>query len=464
MQNINQEHPEYRANREVWKKYSDLYAGGEQFRKNAAAYLIRRNKEPSEVYVERLSRVFYENYAGSIIDWYAATLMTREPLLQFDGPSDRGTSFFNEFVTNCDLKGTSVAEFFRRRLADALVFGKSFIAIDFPKLPMSVSTRAEEDALGKSRAYLIDYSPQELINWGTDDNGRFEWVVLRTTHLQQGQSEGGEWERQTRWLYYDRENYRVYREETSHKVNTQAQVLVDEGRHGLAAQRQVPVFELRVSDGLWLMNKASMLQLEHFNKSNALSWALTMGLFATPVVYSDREWNQVVGESYYIQLGPNDRFGWTEPEGHVFQIAADNLERLKDEIYRVCYQMNQAGGSQVATVQSGISKQRDFGVTQEILKAYGDLVKESLRRILESISVARQDDLQISVSGLDEFDIGEFSTELDDAKKLLTLGIDSDTFKRQLYKRLALKYLCDLSQDVKNQISSEIDASFASKN
>ena len=36
------------------------------------------------------------------------------------------------------MKGTSLAEFFRRRLADALVFGKSFIAIDFPKLPVSV--------------------------------------------------------------------------------------------------------------------------------------------------------------------------------------------------------------------------------------------------------------------------------------------------------------------------------------
>ena len=33
------------------------------------------------------------------------------------------------------------------------------------------------------------------------------------------------------------------------------------------------------------MNKAALLQLEHFNKSNALSWALTMGLFATPVIY-----------------------------------------------------------------------------------------------------------------------------------------------------------------------------------
>src|SRR5581483_8910989 len=99
---------------------------------------------------------------------------------------------------------------------------------------------------------------------------------------------------------------------------------------------------------------------------NALSWALTMGLFAMPVVYSERQWNQMVGESYYIQLGPEDRFGWTEPEGKVYQIAADNLVRLKDEIYRVCYLMTQASSTQSANLgQSGLSKQRDFSITQE---------------------------------------------------------------------------------------------------
>ena len=46
---------------------------------------------------------------------------------------------------------------------------------------------------------------------------------------------------------------------------------MDEGRHGLARQRRVPLFELQVSEGLWLMNKAALLQLEHFNKSNALA-------------------------------------------------------------------------------------------------------------------------------------------------------------------------------------------------
>src|ERR1700694_5471328 len=169
---------------------------------------------------------------------------------------------------------------------------------------------------------------------------------------------------------------------------------------------------MQISGGLWLMNKAALLQLEHFNKSNALAWALTMGLFAMPVIYSEREWSQIVGESYYIHLGPDDRFGWTEPQGHVFQIAADNLERLKDEMYRVCYLMSQAGGTRSAHMgPSGLSKQRDFSITQEVLRAYGDTMKHTMKQVLSAIEVARQDGLSIDVTGLDEFDIGDFSIE-----------------------------------------------------
>jgi len=49
-----------------------------------------------------------------------------------------------------------------------------------------------------------------------------------------------------------------------------------------------------------------------------------------------------------------------------------------------------------------------------------------------------------STTGLDEFDIGDFSSELQDAQTLLSLGIDSATFRTQVLKRLALKYLCDV--------------------
>src|SRR5262249_13697599 len=198
--------------------------------------------------------------------------------------------------------------------------------------------------------------------------------------------------------------------------------------------------------------------LEHFNKSNGLAWALTMGLFAMPVVYSEREWSQMVGESYYIQLGPTDRFGWTEPEGHVYQIAADNLTRLQEEIYRVCY-LPQAGGSLGAGAkQSGLSKQWDFAITQEVLRAYGDAVKDQMRRVLLAVTAARQDGVEISIAGMDEFDIADFSMELADAERLLGLGLKSPTLRKEIYKKLALKYLNDSRQEVKDRIAMEIEA------
>ncbi|HUA18309.1 MAG TPA: hypothetical protein VMB25_06155 [Bryobacteraceae bacterium] len=453
---INQEHPEYAAKRAMWQRYRDLYGGGEQFKVNAHQYLVRRQKEPGDVYVERLSRSFYENYIGSIVDWYTATLFRREPVLAFEGKSDRARKFFGQFTEDCDLKGTNLTEFFRKQFVEALICGKSCVLIDFPRLDRPADTRAEEDERGASRAYLLSYSADELINWSYDEHGHYQWIVLRTRSLRKDRIEEASWAEQTRWVYYDKERYRIY--EVEHRGTDKGRIeLVAEGQHGLAKQLRVPLIELRVSEGLWLLNKASSLQLEHFNKSNALGWALTMGLFAMPVIYSERDWNQVMGESYYIQLGPQDRFGWTEPQGNVYQIAAENLTRLQEEIYRVCYVTHAGGALSGSTAQSGVSKQRDYAITQEVLRAYGDAVKDCMKRVLRAVESAREDGLGIDVSGMDEFDIGDFGAELEDAERLLGLGINSATLRTQVYKKLAFQFLSDVRQEVKDRIGREID-------
>src|SRR5688572_23132486 len=285
----------------MWRKYRDLYVGGEQLKEHASEYLAPRQKEPADVYGERLSKVFYENYVGSIIDWYAATLFRREPELHIEGTAKQGRQFFSEFAEDCDLKGTTISDFFRKQLIEALVSGVSYTLVDFPKCSLAVGSRAEEDLIGASRGYLVDCPAESLVNWSVDDAGRFEWVVLRTEYLRKNGPDAPSFDRETVWRYYDRTTYRTFRKGPDRDAQVE---LVDEGLHALAAQRRVPLFELKVSDGLWLMNKAGLLQLEHFNKSNALSWALTMGLFATQVVYSERPWSQIVSESYYIQLAP----------------------------------------------------------------------------------------------------------------------------------------------------------------
>jgi hypothetical protein len=455
MFDINREHPEYAALKQVWPKYRDLYAGGEQFIANADRYLVARQKEPADVYTERLSRAFYENYAGSIIDWYGATLFRREPVLAYEGPDEAARGFFNTFAEDCDLRGSTLSDFFRRQMVEALVGGKSYIVVEFPKVDTVAANRAEEEAMGRSRAYLCEYGAGSVINWQRDERGDFDWLVIRSERTVDN---GAEWSKARRWVYYDREQYKVF-QEIEKKGEKTKPVLVDEGFHGLAKLGRVPVFEFSTGDGMWLMNKAASLQLEHFNKSNALSWALTMGLFAMPVVYSDTEWKQTMGESYYLQLGKEDRFGWTEPEGHVFEIALRNIDRLKEEIYRVCYLMSQAGGSlSKNSMTTGYSKERDYLMTQEVLRGFGDRVKDTLKTVLRTIAAVREDEIAIDVAGLDEFDIGDFSSELEDAERLLRLGIESKTLRSQVKKKLAMKYLCDARQEVKDRIAQEIEA------
>jgi hypothetical protein len=451
MIDIDREHPEYLALKHVWKRYRDLYIGGERLKLHAQEYLLPRQREPGDVYTERLSRVFYENYIGSIVDWYSATLFRKEPVVTFEGSNATAKEFFARLMDEVDLKGTGLSDFFRAQFVESLITGASYVLVDFPRTGKKAETRAEEDATGASRAYLVAYSAEDVINWNLDLQGNLDWVVIRQKLIRKDRVEDAEWKTETRWSYYDKQSFKIYS-----RVDDVVR-LVDEGTHALAKLNRVPLFDLRIPEGMWMLNRAGLLQLEHFNKSNALSWALTMGLFAMPVVYSDRDWSQMVGESYYIQLAPGDKFGWTEPEGKVFQIAQDNLTRLQEEIYRVCY-LAQAGGSlDAGGQQSGISKQLDFSITQEVLRAYGDAMKDLIRRVLTSIEAAREDGIAISVTGMDEFDITDFGTELSDAQALLGLGVDSPTLKKEIFKKLALKYLSDSRQDVKDRIVGEIE-------
>jgi len=458
MKEINKEHPEYRAWRHAWTRYRDLYAGGDALVRKADRYLIPRQREPLDVYSERVSRAFYENYIGSIIDWYAATLFRREPVLTYAGTDGSAREFFNALAMDCDLRGSTLSDFYRRQVVEALVTGRSYVIVDFPRAAAKAGSRAEEERLGVSRGYISEFPVESVINWRRNEQGEFDWVVLRAERLLSDSPDSTDWRVERVWTYYDRERFVRYIQAESEGKQGPIQIL-DEGAHGLAKLRRTPVFEFSFGEGMWLMNRAASLQLEHFNKSNALSWALTMGLFAMPVIYSDRDWTQTVGESYYLQLGKDDRFGWTEPEGHVYRIALENLDRLKEEIYRVCYLTHQAGGSKSQNSQmTGLSKQRDYLITQEVLRVFGDKVKDHLRQVLNTLAEAREDRLEVDVAGLDEFDIGEFSGELEDAERLLRLGIQSKTLARQVHKKLALKYLCDANQQTKDQIAREIDS------
>ena len=131
---------------------------------------------------------------------------------------------------------------------EALVCGASYVLVDFPRVGQPAANRAEEEALGASRAYLVEYRAEDLINWNYDEEGNYDWVVIRTSRPVQGTLSEARESSETRWLYYDKEKFRIYRATQEQGKKPQIEQ-VDEGRHGLAGQRRVPLFPVQGERG-----------------------------------------------------------------------------------------------------------------------------------------------------------------------------------------------------------------------
>ena len=104
----------------------------------------------------------------------------------------------------------------------------------------------------------MSYSADELINWSYDDHGQYQWVVLRTQSLRKERIEDAAWAKQTRWVYYDKEKYRIYEQAEARNAAGARLRWWPKGRHGLAKQLRVPLVELRVSEGLWLLEQSGV--------------------------------------------------------------------------------------------------------------------------------------------------------------------------------------------------------------
>ena len=131
---IDREHPEYIQRKSMWQCYRDLYAGGQQLK-------LKCRRLPDAATEGAAGCVWRESAARVLRELHRVDhRLVRRPrcfvgnrCCLFDGESNLGRQFLSSFCDDCDLKGTSLTDFFRRTLINSLVGGASHILIDFPK-------------------------------------------------------------------------------------------------------------------------------------------------------------------------------------------------------------------------------------------------------------------------------------------------------------------------------------------
>lgn len=454
-------HPDY--NSRLCDKYELLYEGGNEFLANAHKFLIRGNSEGDRVYNERLSRCFYIGYVGSIIDYFSSCLFAYNATINQNKIKD---PFYEKFFKDVDNKGTDLDQFFKKMFTEALINKRVYILIDFPKTPeeVPIENLKQQLELGLDRAYLCYFKKHQLLDWQKDEFGNYEWVKFYT---QESFKENFNSPLIKRHKFYIYNKYECLVYQLDEEVNKENPKPIDEleatlihnAPHSLPGR--VPMKELKVTDGLWVMNKLASIQTELFNLDNALAWQEYQGHFSMPVIKLENpedEFKQKFGSGYWIRLGANDDFSWTEPEGKMMEVGLKRRESLKDELYRVVHQMSlSVQQTKSQTRQSGSSKQEDRYATETILKSFGDLIRESMQNVLDLVSTARGDDIEWDVSGFSNFDIESMTEKLAQLLQLQAINIHSETFKKESEKRLVSLYLEDANTETKDKIISEIE-------
>lgn len=492
-----QTHPDYNAAR--IKELDDLYVGGWQILDAARTYIKPLQGEHPARYAERVNGTAFIGYMAQIVDSISGGTFSDPLTVTPDAGSD---SYWSDFLANADLQGTPIDMVCRKALTRALLHGRAVVACDFPATSNEAASRAEEDAFGASRAYVLDVEPCELIDWEYSSRitrsvgagaqrvdiqfGELSFAVIRkreTRRTSAAASRGTVVETFKVWRIDDAglvvwDLYAISYEASKPPRANDPVPLVSSG---VTSFKSIPLVELVLPAGLWIGNKIGPMNLEHWSRRGLLNASENRGLLSVPVcklgpevteahsslpseVQSDpgRGYTlvQQLNDRGYICIGAGDDLYFAEPDGKAQAGAASRIKDLVDEMFRVTHLMASSVSSTANGVaRSGASKAEDRHATVIVLKTLGAIVKDFADRMLKVIAKARGEMPQWSISGCTSFDIYDRAEVVAEAQSLAAVEIESETFRKTYQKQLAARLLPDIGEATQQAIAEEIDAS-----
>lgn len=451
---LNSTHPGY--DRQLIDEHRALYEGGKRWRCMARTWITQNTKEPTDIYEDRVSRAFYINHAGSQVDLITAYLFGEA--VQIEG-GDK--AYLERMANDCDGADTDWGTWWSELFTSAQVGGHAFVWVNLPATPemVAVDNRATQDQLGLRDAYLVALEPEQVIDWEEDDRGRLLWIMVHGIE-QRRTSPTAPRTRVHRWTHIDESVIRRWEwRSTDNKANPTPDDYADELDEVVHSIGQLPVVRLKLPAGLWAMNKLHDPAVALARRDNDLDWSLHRAAHALMVIAS--KWGDeepVLGAGYYLKVGADATVGYAEPSGVSFDAQREHAEMLRQDLYRVVQQMAVSASPDAARQASGESKSRDWQAMEIVLSAYGSIVRDTMRRTLEIVHAARQEDSDgLSVKGLDSWQLEDLTTFLESALTAKPL-VKSEGFAKAIAKRIVQRLLGDeVAPEVLAEILKEID-------
>lgn len=454
---LEQRHPAYDGGR--LGQWRALYAGGKAWDALVETWLPRHPEEADKVYAARIARALYHNHTGPIVNMLAAALFAEAPQVDLAG------DWVAPFLSDVDREGCAAAEWVKARVVDALVEGDAWAWVNLPARDDArvVESRADEEAAGYLDAYLVPFTAAQVIDWEVAEDGGLAWILVRDV-VESRPDVGVPRERLHRWTQIGRAQIRRWTWSSADHPEPPPDAEAEELPPVLHGLGELPVARLHLGDGLHALAHLHHPAVAHLRARNDLSWALHRA--AHPLLWIASKWQDrkpILGPGYYLQLEREDEIGFAESSGTNYQLLAEDVVQLREELYRVVHQMAVGADSDATRSKgSGESKAADWRALEIVLSALAEKVRGFMVDALRLVARARgQADAAPVVTGLDGWQEEDLDVWLGAAAMATDAHRLSPTFTKQVAKRQAQRLLTGADPKVLEEVSKEIDSAEA---
>lgn len=437
---VNRKHPEWQRLQERYRFYLESYLGGDDYKQGM--YLNKYMLESNDEYERRIAASALDNHVRNTTHIYNSFLFSDPPVRNL-GTLERDPSL-QYFLEDADLDGRSFTNFMSYANLMSSVFGHVWIFVDRPE--STANTRAEELAQG-IRPYVSLITPQYVHDWEyrRSASGVPELVYMKILDYNDA----------------DETVYRIYTKETVELVSVR-----DGDSHGRVIESfenslgRIPAVCLYANRsptrGVGISDVADISDLQK-NIFNLYSeWSQLVELNNHPSLVKTATTDASAGAGAIITMDEN-----MDPalKPYLLQPSSSNIDGIKtiiEENISAIDRIAHLGGIRgtIARTSSGIALQVERQLLNSKLtekSANLELAEEQIWRLWALWQGTVWDG---SVEYPRTYNLRDASADLDFYIKALGAGVPSDTYEREVHKKISRLVLDD---DAISTIEEEIN-------
>jgi len=469
---LNQKHDCYDAIKT--EKLSLLLRGGFEIIESAQLFMPKWKTENPQAYQDRLSFATYENNFGEIINDFGSTLFSKPlSVLETTDADDEQTpgeepdpaSPHMQWQEHFTLDNQKLVDFMCDMQTESNAIATAYFGVDFQD--------REINGQLTSLPYAYHIDPLSVLDWQKDDEGNFTFIIMKDDDCRRDNvrqlrntitTTFTVWSRNPDNGKVEYDQYQIkYLKDQPPAPDTPVPHLTREAVD--ISFKKIPIIECNTPDSLSIGKLIGQLAASMYMRYSTFLFCLNRGLNPL-LVYKqgaelpangdlsimgddeDRGYKtlRTANTSGKAVIGPTDELEWAEIKGSVFDIAQTQLEKDKNELYRLVASLNsiigKSGVSTAQTKSSGLAKVLDNQAKEHMLAAYSKLVKSWIIKAFELVFEALGQNVIWQCKGMDNYKVVDEDTLL---AKITALP----DYKTNMPSKTSYKQVCmDLAYDM----------------